>query len=105
MRVRELVGYLVSMASLQDEEMARKFADELDKLLPRDSNAMEPEYWLQLRQPSAWGGMDRIRMNFGIGKDNRKEVVKILRQGILNYVEITTQDLEIDKNGHRRIRQ
>ena len=29
MRVRELVGYLVSMASLQDEEMARKFADDV----------------------------------------------------------------------------
>ena len=29
MRVRELVGYLVYMASLQDEEMARKFADDV----------------------------------------------------------------------------
>jgi hypothetical protein len=33
-RVKELIGYLVSMASFNDAEMAKQFAEELDKLLP-----------------------------------------------------------------------
>ena len=33
-RIRELTGYLVSMAALHDAEMAKQFADELDELLP-----------------------------------------------------------------------
>lgn len=34
-RIRELVGYLVSMAALHDAEMAKIFADELEDLIPK----------------------------------------------------------------------
>lgn len=33
-RIRELIGYLVSMAALNDIDIATKFADELNELLP-----------------------------------------------------------------------
>jgi len=37
-RVRELIGFLVSMAALHDADMAKKFADELEDLIPKEDN-------------------------------------------------------------------
>jgi len=34
-RIRELVGFLISMAALHDAEAAKLFADELEKLIPK----------------------------------------------------------------------
>ncbi len=34
-RIRELLGYLVSLAAATDQEAAKQFADELEDLIPQ----------------------------------------------------------------------
>ena len=43
-RVRELVGFLISMAALHDVDAAKLFADELEELIPKTQETISEEH-------------------------------------------------------------